>query len=298
MMGSSFRILLAGSAVILLASAGGCHLLRFPEHSAPESAPPEAAPKPPNWAELARQGRNALRAEDLAASQQAYLAAQAATSHFPNHDVRVTTSLDNLGRLATRLQKREEFDQATPLVAILAENAEVGRLAEFESGAPPMVEQARQLSEEDQFEQAIRLNRLALTLLGVDQFDNRPLRQTAQWNLADAYLENGQISQADEILGALREEFNRVFGEDSPQALGLWVQTGRARVADGDFSGAETAYQMVIDSPLSLKDQKIEALELYAELLRSMDRVAEAEALNAELESLREPASAESPAQD
>lgn len=293
MIGSRLRILLAGTALIALASATGCHQLRFPEQPAPESALPAEAPAAPNWAKLAGQGRSALRAGDLAASQEAYLASLAATSHFGHSDIRVTTSLDNLARLATRFQKRDAFDQASTLVEKLAENAEAGRLAEFESGAPPMIEQARQLSQTDQFEAAIRLNRLALTLLGVDQHDNVSLRLTAQWNLIDAYLGSGQISKADAMIGSLREDLNQRFGQDSPQALGLWIETGRARVANGNFSEAETAYQTVIDSSHSLKEQKIEALELYGELLRSTDRTAEADALAQELESLRAPTSSE-----
>ncbi len=125
----------------------GCHHLRFQEASTkpPESSQPEDEKPQAHWSSLAAEGRAAFRARNLDESERAYLASLAATSHLEATDVRVTTALDNVGRLAAYYQKINEPEKATPLVEVLAKNAQEGRKGDFESTSVPMVSEAERL---------------------------------------------------------------------------------------------------------------------------------------------------------
>lgn len=283
-------------------AASGCQQLRFPQpqeatSAASQDAPPEkpktveAAPAPEalpseHWTTLAAKGRASFRANNMEESEKAYLASLKATSGFEAYDVRVTTALDNLARIAAYYQKRGEYEKAAPIVDVVARNASEGRKAEFESAGPPLLRQAITLSTDKQYEAAIRLNRLALTLLGVDQTSNQAESLSARWNLADGYIESGQTGKAEEQIKILRERLDRIYGPESPQATSLWVQVGRIQVANGDIASAETSYLKVIDAEQVQKDRKIEALELYIDLLEGSDRSQEAGTRKRELKKL------------
>ena len=274
--------------LLTLLSNPGCHHLRFQEAS-PE--PPQSLPKEEkqqaHWSSLAAQGRAAFRSRDLAESERAYLASLAATSNLDPTDVRVTTALDNLGRLAAYYQTINEPEKAAPLVEVLAKNAEEGRKGEFESTSVPMIKEAQGLSEEKNFEAAARLYRVSLTLIGVNKRVNRTARLATQWNLMQAYIDMSQIPEAQEQMQSLSEEIKRDFGPDSRQALGLSIFKGQIQVADGKIASAEESYLSVINSDLASSAQKITALEFYIDLLKGLDREQDVKARSAQLDELR-----------
>ena len=268
----------------------GCHHLRFEETPPSPSESPQAAPEKgseASWSSLAAQGRAAFRAQDLAESERAYLASLAATSHFDATDVRVATALDNLSRLATYYQKMNEPEKAAPLVEVLAKNAEDGRKGDFESSSVPMVAEGERLAEEKNYEAAARLYKSSLTLIGVDNKNNRNAKLAAQWNLMQVYIDSSQISEAQEQVQSLSEQIENDFGPDSKQAVALLVPMGQIQVANGDIPAAEESYLGVIDSSLSPPSQKIEALDLYIDLLKGMGRDQEAKDRSEQVAELR-----------
>ena len=303
MISSTYYVRMLSACLLLAAALPACQNFRFPE-PAPKSTEttqsPDSEPTT-HWTKLAREGRNAHRAGDLEASKDAYLAAYEATSHYPADDIRVTTSLDNLARVATAFQKNGEYEQAAPLVETLTQAAEQGRLAEFESGAPPLMQQASHLSRESQEKKndtTILFYGTALKLLGANDSANSTLRMVAQVNLVSAYIADNRIADAKKLIGPLREEANQKYGEDSAVSVELWISLAQIRVANGDFAGAEAAYKSAIDSSSALENQKIKALELYGELLRNTDRPSEANAITQRLDAMRNPEASEKSAGD
>ncbi|MCH2185292.1 hypothetical protein MK280_05410 [Myxococcota bacterium] len=268
----------------------GCHHLRFEETPPSPSESPKAAPEKgseASWSSLAAQGRAAFRAQDLAESERAYLASLAATSHFEATDVRVATALDNLGRLAAYYQKIDEPEKAAPLVEVLTQNAEEGRKGDFESSSVPMVFEGDRLAKEKNYEAAARLYKSSLTLIGVDKKVNRNARLAAQWNLMQVYIDSSQISEAQQQMQSLSEQIKSDFGPDSRQAVALLVPMGQIQVANGDIAAAEESYLGVIDSDLSTSSQKIEALDLYIDMLQGLGRDQEAKDRSEQVAELR-----------
>ncbi|MEE3327831.1 MAG: hypothetical protein VX252_10890, partial [Myxococcota bacterium] len=251
-----------------------------------QDAPSDEAPAD-NWSELAAQGRLALRTRDLPESERAYLASLAATANLEASDVRVTTAIDNLARLATYYQQIGEPEKASPLVEILATNTAEGRKGDFETTSVPMMAEADQLSSEDDFEASIRLYQLSLSLLGASKRVNRSARFANRWNLMQACIESGRITEAEEQLQSIEQDIQQRFGPDSVQAVALLVPTAQIQVANGEMAEAEENYKKVIDSDLTTPEQKSTALELYIELLEGLERKEETAQLEAELQALK-----------
>lgn len=283
------RLFILGTLICVSTSA--CHHMRFPEPITTEAEPSQAAPQEEptgDWSQLAAQGRSALRARDLAESEKAYRASLAATDKLEPRDVRVATALDNLARLATYYQQIDEPEKAASLVEVLAKNAEEGRKGDFETASVPMLAEAGRLAGEEDYDSAIRLYQLSLTLRGADKRTNRSAQMSARWNLMQTYIESGRIAEAEEQLEAVKREIDARYAADSRQALGLLIPTAQIQVANGDIAGAEENYQKVIDSDLTSPQQKASALELYIEALEGLDRKKEATALKARLKALNE----------
>ena len=273
--------------VFLLGSA--CHHMRFPEPTPAKAEDkketPEETPSD-SWSELAAQGRAAFRAHDLAESERAYIASLAATSRLDSSDVRVTTALDNLARLATYYQKNNEPEKARALVEILAKNAREGRKGDFETAGLPMTAEANRLAEEDDFESAIGLYELSLSLIGVQKRINRPALLAAQWNLMQIYIDTSQIAKAETQLTSIQQETLQHFGTDSAQSLGLLIPTAQIQIANGETGAAEENYRKVLESDRTSDEQKALALKLYAEALEGLDRQSDAARLRAEFKAV------------
>ena len=278
-------------ATLICVPLSACQHLRFPEQAPPEANPPEAEREEEpvgDWSKLAAQGRAALRSRDLAESERAYLASLEATAGLDAGDIRVATALDNLARLASYYQRVNKPEEATSLVEVLAKNAEEGRKGDFETESVPMVAEANRLSGEEDYEAAIRLYRLSLTLLGADKRANQSAQLSAQWNLMQTLIESEQITEAEAELQAIREEIEERYEKDSPPTLGLLIPTGQIQIANGEIAAGEESYLKVIDSDMASTQQKTTALELYIEALQGQDRNKEAAKFQAQLKALQQ----------
>ena len=287
------RRLAIHTAVLILFFGSACQHLRFPEEASPketsaEAQTPEDAPSG-SWSELAAQGRAAFRANDLPESEKAYLASLAATSRFEASDIRVSTALDNLARLATYYQKTDQPEKAQALVEVLARNAREGRKGDFETASLPITAEANRLAEEEDFESAIDLYRLSLTLIGAQKRVNRPALLSAQWNLMQIYIDTSQITEAESQLKIIRKEVLERFGPDSGQTVGLLLPEAQIQVANGEVEAAEENYRKVIESEVTSREQKALALKLYTEALEGLDRKPEADQLKAEFKEVPQP---------
>ena len=276
-------------ALLILVLGSACRHMRFPEPTAPKEEvkkeTPEETPAE-SWSELAAQGRAAFRANDVAESERAYIASLDATSKFESSDVRVTTAIDNLARLATYYQRTDEPEKAQALVKILSQNAQEGRKGDFETAGLPMTAEANRLAEEDDFESATNLYTLSLSLIGVDKRINRPARIAAQWNLMQIYIDTSQIAEAETELESIEQAILERFGPDSKQSVGLLIPTAQIQVANGESEVAEENYRKVLESDLASPEQQALALELYTEALEGLDRKEDAARLKAEFKTL------------
>ena len=278
-------------ALLILVLGSACRHMRFPEPTAPKEAETKQTPAEApteSWSELAAQGRAAFRANDLPESERAYIASLDATSKFESSDVRVTTAIDNLARLASYYQGTDEREKAQALVKILAENAQEGRKGDFETAGLPMTAEAERLAEDEDFESAADLYTLSLSLIGVGKRINRPARIAAQWDLMQIYIDTSQIAKAETELNSIQEEILERFGPDSTQSVGLLIPTAQIQIANGQTGVAEETYRKVLESDLASSEQQALALQLYTEALEGLDRKEDAARLQAEFKTLGE----------
>ena len=276
-------------ALLILVLGSACRHMRFPEPAAPKEEETQETPEEPpaeNWSELAAQGRAAFRANDVAESERAYIASLDATSKLEPSDVRVATAIDNLARLATYYQRTDQPEKAQALVKILAKNAQEGRKGDFETAGLPMTAEAERLADDEDFESAIDLYKLSLSLIGVGKRSNRPARIAAQWTLMQIYIDTSQIAEAKIELSSIQQEILERFGPESTQSVGLLIPTAQIQVANGETGAAEENYRKVLDSDLASAEQKDLAFNLYTEALEGLDRKEDAARLKAEFKTL------------
>ena len=132
------------------------------------------------WAELSARGRAAMGQGDYAAAEGAFLSALVKTDDFPDHDVRLKTSLMNLTYLAEAMESAELYEQSSALIEILIDQELADRRVTFDVAGPLMLVQAQRLRAAGNEVEAARIAQAALRLSGASDPMNAQLRAQAE----------------------------------------------------------------------------------------------------------------------
>ena len=133
-----------------------------------------------SWAELSARGRAAMAQGDYAAAEGAFLSALVKTNDFPDHDVRLKTSLINLTYLAQAMERAELYEQSSALIEILIDQELADRRVTFDVAGPLMLVQAQRLRAAGNEVEAARIAQAALRLSGASDPINAHLRAQAE----------------------------------------------------------------------------------------------------------------------
>jgi tetratricopeptide (TPR) repeat protein len=256
----------------------GCQSMSFPEPESESAAAPHtggvadtnapatpvsdrspervAQQHPKSWAELSREGREAVRMRDLERAEGRYVAALQVSNAFAPGDVRVRATLGNLVRLAQAYQEDERFEDAQRVLSVIIDSGRAGRPADFDPGAPVLASQASQQQSAGQVDEAIANLEAALGLRGAQSAANAPARLEIELQLGAAYGAAGRPDEAAQMLESVIATLQGWNEADAPVAAEAWLDLARASEAQGDEDSAEAAYLEAIriqekNAPLS-----------------------------------------------
>jgi len=139
-----------------------------------------------SWAELSARGRATMAQGNYEAAEGAFLAALAKTNDFPDHDVRLKTSLQNLTLLAQTMEVAQLYEQSSALVEVLISQPLADRRVTFYVAGPLMLVQAQRLRAAGNEAEAVRIAQAALELEGASDPVNARLRALIEETLAPA----------------------------------------------------------------------------------------------------------------
>jgi tetratricopeptide (TPR) repeat protein len=237
------------AAVLLACTGAACSSLSYPD---PAEAPGDAtgtvqthvAPPhdPQAWVDLSAAGRDAMRARDQAAAEEAYVAALAETAAFPIHDVRVRAALGNVVHVAEAYQREERWSDAQRLLDLVARNAEAGRLADFRVASPALVRQGDHHRRTGDLDAAVTSYETALALYGATDPAVIDERLDLLWRLGNTCVDVGRPEDAEPHLLAVLRGVQSRRGPDSLAASRVGIDVGEMYRALGDYAAAEQAY--------------------------------------------------------
>jgi tetratricopeptide (TPR) repeat protein len=215
----------------------------------PTAAPAAAANTytPLIWARRTRAGREQMRIRDYSAAQESFIAALDATAGRPPHDVRVQTSLDNLVRLARRLQTAGQYPEAGEVLAVLLEQRGMQRLPGSASLTPVLIAQGHYLGAQGQTESAIEIFELALDLEDAElRTDTRSSLETKR-ALGKAYMRAGRLDEASSLLVAVAREVEERAGSESLPTAAALASLAELQQLQGDFEAAERNFRRALE---------------------------------------------------
>jgi tetratricopeptide (TPR) repeat protein len=261
--GRPSRLALAALPIVWALGTTGCIGLSFPDEPAPEADQTRdatAEPEPPpalvaaremeatrqTWSSLAAEARGAIKLGDFEAAEQAYLAAVSLTAELEPDDIRASTSLSNLARLAGLYQRRRQFEDAGRVIDQLVAESLIGRHADFGVIAPIMLAQGAYLEREQRLSEAIRIFEAGLASAPRSSIGSRE-RMLMQRGLALAYIEAGRPDEAEPLLEDLLARTDRVGDGRAGSHAAMLIDMGRLREAQDDLAAADLSYQQAID---------------------------------------------------
>lgn len=241
------------AAIGLACTGAACSSLSYPE---PAEAPGDATgdvqthvalPHDPHaWVDLSATGRDAMRARDWAAAEEAYGAALAETATFPIHDVRVRSALGNVVHVAQAYQREERWSDAQRLLDLVTRNAGAGRLADFRVAGPALVRQGDHHRRAGDLDAAITCYETALRLYGATDPAVVDERLDLVRRLGNTYVAAGQPQDAEPHLLAVLRGVQSRHGPDSLAASRVGVDVGEMYRALGNYAAAEQAYRRAL----------------------------------------------------
>ncbi|MAJ60009.1 MAG: hypothetical protein CBC48_08515 [bacterium TMED88] len=245
---------------------------------AERSAAPPSPANPANWAPLTGQGREAMRQRNWAAAEDYYLQALAETEALSIHDARVRSALGNLLHVAESYQREGDYAAAERLIRVVVDQANVGRLAEFDTAEPIFAAQATHYEDEDRPEAAASLLEVGLHLYGSSAPSAINRRTELETLLGDAYLRLGQVPKASSLLLNTQDVAQSRFGPKSVEAAKVAVSVAALYAKQGNFERAEQTNQDAVSilevhesQSLTLARAQSQLAQLYLDHGRAED---------------------------
>ncbi|MDG2050188.1 MAG: tetratricopeptide repeat protein [Myxococcota bacterium] len=221
-----------------------------------------------------------MRQRNLATAQDYYLQALSQTETLSIHDARVRSALGNLLHVAENYQRRGNYPEAGKLIQVVVEQAQVGRLAEFDTAEPVFAAQATHFEATGHPQAAASLLEVGLSLYGSSAPTAINRRNELEALLGDAYLRLGETAKAAPLLMNAQQVAQSRFGPESVEAAKVTIPLAALYAKQGDFEQAERKNLHAISilaahqpGSLSLARAQSQLAQLYLEHGRAADAV-------------------------
>ena len=249
-----------------------------PQEATPQkiTEKPKAASKPATlnapdiarWAPLTAQGREAMRARDFQAAQDAYTEALVQTESLSIHDARVRSALGNLLHVAAEYQRQGDWTSAEILINLVVEQSLIGRLADFDAAEPVFARQAKHYEQTNQPEAAAELMRIGLNLYGARAPHAVQRRIELESILGEAYLRMGLTTEAAPLLFSSLEAAQSRYGPKSVRAASALLPLAALYAERDEFEPAQRTNLQAIQIFEAQQPDSLALVRAYDQLAR------------------------------